>query len=191
MNKRWIILDFDGVLADSVLGICEAFGKIRNKTYDPLKVKTWNFKDIIDNVTDKQVNRMFSNVLFWDALKPIKGSVDFVNKYKDRIIICSIGDTYNQINKLAWIEKTFGKVNLLPVVTDFSDPTFNKSLINMEGCIFIEDSIKNLDISNASHKILFNNYDLWDCEWNLDIDNRYVHASTFDELDKLIQQLDK
>ena len=191
-----IYLDFDGVIANSIESICKSFSIVDGVKYDHTIVNTWNFHNVIPHANEKSVENMFNSHLFWDNLKLFDGVKEFVDKYRDDIIICSIGSVDNQIKKLAWIKKNLGEVDMLPVVTkmDRYPKSIDKTYINMGiHDIFIEDSISNLYNSTAGTKILFSDRG-FDCEWN-NVKDRLdafdLLAESWEEIDRLIKIIKK
>lgn len=171
MSKRKIILDFDNCIADSIDAIVKAFNIVDCTDYGDSKlVRKWNMNDLIPRANDKSIEQMFNSHLFWNNLKLYDGVLEFFEKYQDRIIICSIGSIENQVKKLQWIHSKFGRVDMLPVVTDMCvhPKSIDKSYIDMSDCIYVDDSLNNLLISNAKYKILYSDRG-FDCEWNKDV----------------------
>ena len=173
MNK--IFVDFDGVILDSIAVICSIMSKRDNAFYDPSKVLKWNMQDVIPSSTSESITELFESDLFWEVADDylMDGIKEFIEKYKDRIIVCSIGGIKNQVGKLTFIKKHFGDIDCIPIVTDMNvhPKNIDKTYVNMgEGDIYFEDSYSNLQSSNAEHKVLFNNYENWNAEWSVDED---------------------
>ena len=186
-----IILDFDGVIGASISSMCKSLETIRNLpegTYNPKLVKKWNFEDVIPELDHDRVNDMFESDIFWRNLKPINGAIEFINKYRDDIVICTIGTNKNIQKKLAWIEKHLGKVDVLPIIINIGShhTAIDKSVIDMTNCILVDDNVNALDTSNAKYKILFDEFGEWNAEWQLTNKNYYKKYSSYDEIEYFI-----
>ena len=197
MNKRRIVLDFDNCIADSIDAIVKAFNTVDCVDYGDSKlVHKWNMNDLIPRADDKSIEQMFNSHLFWNNLKLYDGVLEFFETYQDRIIICSIGSIDNQILKLQWIKKHLPKVDLLPVITDMCihPKSIDKRWIDMSNCIYIDDSINNLGMSDATYRILFSDRG-FDCEWNKSTDDNIGYwsllAESWNEIDRLIKMIDE
>lgn len=183
MNKRRIILDFDNCIADSIDAIVKSFNIVDCTDYgDSKSIRKWNMNDLIPRADDKSIEQMFNSHLFWNNLKLYDGVLEFFEKYQDRIIICSIGSIENQVKKLQWIHSKLGRVDMLPVITDMCvhPKSIDKSYIDMSDCIYVDDSLNNLLISNSKFKILYSDRG-FDCEWNKCTDEDEFEISSFCE----------
>ena len=190
MNK--IILDVDGVIIDSILAVTKYYETVEcvaRGTYNQRDVKVWNFHDVIPHATNESIETIFDSQFFWVNVELIDGVREFIDKYREHIILCSIGSVKNQIHKINWLTNVLGDLDFLPVITNMSEhpKRINKHFIDMKDCIYIEDSAKHLDDSNASVKILFNNYGNFDAEWaKSDID--YMKCTAWSEVDKIVEK---
>lgn len=192
-KKGKIFLDFDSTLANSIKAICHAFSVIDGVKYDHSLVNTWNFHNVIPHANQKSVDAMFNSHLFWGNLELYNGVKEFIEEYKDRIIIVSIGSIENQTKKIPWIHKHIGRVSMLPVVTDMSihPKTLNKTFIRMdENDIFVEDSDSHLNLSTAGLNILFSDRG-FDCEWNSQCCVVHTKSNDWYNIRELVKEFDK
>lgn len=191
--KGLIYIDTDGVKLDSIGGILKAKSIIDGIDYTKNTVKTWNFHDAIPNITERDVENLFASDLFWREVKFIEGAKEFINDYFDRIVVVSIGDARNQLRKIAFLNKHFPNIAMLPVVTKVNkDKIIGKHLIRMtENDCFIEDSASNLNTNFAGLNILFNDKGDFDCEWNKNIQVKHSKATNYSEIRKLVEEFDK
>lgn len=192
-NKGRIFLDFDSTMANSIKAICHAFSVIDGIKYDHSLVNTWNFHNVISYANDRSIESMFNSHLFWDNLELYKGVKEFIEKYKDRIIIVSIGSIENQTKKIPWIHKNIGRLDMLPVITNMSvyPKTLDKTFIRMnENDIYIEDSAMHLNLSTAGLNILFSDRG-FDCEWNFDCVVRHTKSDCWYDIMELVQEFDR
>lgn len=196
-DKRRIILDFDNCIADSIDAIVKAFNIVDCTDYGDSKlVRKWNMNDLIPRADDKSIEQMFNSHLFWNNLKLYDGVLEFFEKYQDRIIICSIGSIENQVKKLQWIHSKLGRVDMLPVITDMCThpKSIDKSYIDMSDCIYVDDSLSNLLMSNAKCKVLYSDRG-FDCEWNKYAGEYLVQvnymAKSWDNIMGIIESIDE
>jgi 5'(3')-deoxyribonucleotidase len=164
MNKRNLFIDFDGTIANSIKAYCEYYRIMYRQIPDHTKVKRYNLSDQCPLVPLKEVNNIFGSQLFFDCLELMPNAFDVVKKLKDKfnIILCSIGTFKNISYKSLWIEKH------LPFIEDAilirnKNCNMDKSIIDMNSGIIVDDVGENLATSNADIKILFDN----DFEWNI------------------------
>lgn len=170
MDKTKLYLDFD----NTIINATQKFCSIYNRTYRyhpdfiPAKwecVDRWDFKDEAPLVTN--VEDIFKSRMFFEDLPFINDNTYEVLKElneKYHIIIASIG-TYGNISlKSQWIGE------YLPFIKDSiflvnGGSKMDKSLIDMNNSIFIDDVVSNLNSSNAKHKIAFGDVHSWNENW--------------------------
>jgi len=170
MGKQNIFLDFDGTIINTIDAFCSVYNNLyinhpNFKTAEPDLVNEYNLSDecpLVENVED-----IFSNSLFFDMCEFINDNTYEVLKelnQKYKIIITSIGTPSNLAYKAKWLEAK------LPFINDYiliknSDCKMDKSIVNMDGGIIIDDMTSNLITSNAETKILFGDIYPWNNEW--------------------------
>ena len=156
-NIKKIFLDIDGVVIHS----CQAMVDILNKKYHTNTsgedILSWNFKEVIDTLTDDEIEYLFTTDEFFEVVKPISGAIDFINKYKDNIILITKGGLKNLFGKKQIFELwELDDVNMIGLPLNMS-----KRIIDMTAygdSLFIDDSTNNLIESNATYKIQFREY---------------------------------
>lgn len=184
-NIGTIYLDIDGVLFHSTQAIVEIINTKYGTHGKAEDVISWDFKEIFTNenrkpLSSEQIEELFSTNKFFDIVQPIKGSYEFLNKFRDKIILVTKCNTDNFVKKREWFD-TWGlkDIPIIPLPLNCS-----KSLINMsnnkcstlfidDSTLFIDDSTTNLKDSNATYRIQFREYaDLenierqWQSNWN-------------------------
>lgn len=164
--KRKLFLDFDGTLCNSVKAYCDTYNIIYKnypeyKKADHTLVKRYDLKDQCPLV--ENVNSIFANEWFWFYLEFMPNAEQIIHNLaqKFQVIICSIGTYENLSEKAKWISK------YLPFIDDCiliknTDCNMDKSIVDMDGGIIVDDVAHNLLTSNAETKILFDN----DFRWN-------------------------
>lgn len=160
-NPRHIFLDVDGVLLHSAQGMVEVLNRKYNTNFDGSQVFSWNFNNLIPDLTSEEIESLFESQVFFTKVKFIDGAIDFIKKYKDKIIIVTKARPNNFINKVALFEKNDLDIPIIPIPLSVS-----KNVIDMTDSLFIDDSANNLNESNAKYKIMFCEYkDDKDREW--------------------------
>lgn len=173
-NKIDLFLDFD----DTICLTSKQFVKLANKKYkkeeDWNNINRWDFKDLYPEITNNDIDKIFSSEDFFVDLELCENCLEVINSIKNivNIHIATIGTDKNLKNKMKWIKENLN--------TDFNfngilDTGINdKSSIDMSGAIFIDDRTDNLRSSNANIKILYKNYHDYSWQQIEPNDNIYV-----------------
>lgn len=161
-----IYLDIDGVLFHSCQAICDIINKKQHTNFTGDEILSWNFHEICPNITDEEVEELFSNPTFFQYVKWIDGAKEFIEKYYNKIIIITKGEQENIDNKKIFFQQHDINVPFIGLTLDQS-----KGIIDMSNSLFIDDSTKNLVESNAKYKIMFKEYNdnkkrEWQKDWN-------------------------
>lgn len=187
-----IIMDFDSVLVDSIQSFidCYRLKYHRHKDYiepDLSKMYKWDFSDICGLLKSWESEAIFESDEFWEMLTINKGAQKFMQKHRDKTIICSNGTMKNMQKKLKFLDKHFNGIAVLPQVKSMENSLkLGKSIVNMENAIFIDDNVFNLKSSNAKYEICFADRGVG-YEWNEGYYGRVVQ--NFEELDKTVDVL--
>lgn len=167
--KNKLYVDFDGVIVNTIKTIVDLYNEDFKyyKKFKPIEwsdINSWNFKEC-ELASSKYINTYFNQKRFFDRIKFMpnaKEVLEEVSKYYD-ITIVTAGYRPNLVGKMIWIEKNLSFCHYEPVnLKKYKD----KSHINMEGGIFIDDCSNNLVTSNAEYKICFGDEYPWNKEWN-------------------------
>lgn len=161
-----IFLDIDGVIFHS----CQAMIDILNERYggnfDGSDVTSWNFQCCYRGMTSEEVESIFNNGLFFKIVKPIDGALEFMDRYRDKIILVTKANIENYALKRKWFDdRGFKDIPMIALPLNVS-----KGFINMnniyEYSLFIDDSTQNLIDCNADYKVQMREYcDDKDREW--------------------------
>ena len=171
-----IFLDVDGVIFASCDSIIQILNERYGGDFKGSDVTSWNFQCCYPNMTSEEIEDTFANPRFFEIVKPIQGALEFMDKYRDKIIIVTKATTDNFIHKRKWFdEHGYSNVPIIGLPLNAS-----KSLINMDrvDCwsLFIDDSTYNLNESNADYKIQFREYyDNKEREWQKDWDGLVMY----------------
>lgn len=161
-----IFLDIDGVIFHS----CQAMIDILNERYggnfDGSDVTSWNFQCCYRGMTSEEVESIFNNGLFFKIVKPIDGALEFMDRYRDKIILVTKANIENYALKRKWFDdRGFKDIPMIALPLNVS-----KGFINMnniyEYSLFIDDSTQNLIDCNADYKVQMREYcDEKEREW--------------------------
>lgn len=153
-----IFLDIDGVIFHS----CQAMIDILNERYggnfDGSDVTSWNFQCCYRGMTSEEVESIFNNGLFFKIVKPIDGALEFMDRYRDKIILVTKANIENYALKRKWFDdRGFKDIPMIALPLNVS-----KGFINMnniyEYSLFIDDSTQNLIDCNADYKVQMREY---------------------------------
>lgn len=173
-NKIDLFLDFD----DTICLTSKQFVKLANKKYkkeeDWNNINRWDFKDLYPEITNNDIDSIFSSEDFFVDLELCESCLDSINHIKNlaNIHIATIGTDNNLKNKMKWIKEN---LNIDFNFNGILDTGINdKSSIDMSGAIFVDDRTDNLRSSNANIKILYKNYHNYSWQQIEPNDNIYV-----------------
>lgn len=168
----WFI-DFDCTLVKSLDPIVKELNKRYNKNVKKSDIRTWNFREIQNDLTDDDIEDLFALPQFFKELEFYDGAKEFLLSHKDNCIIVTKGTNENLYRKRIWLnEQGLKDVRMIGLPLNVS-----KSFINMVTndeidrrlTVFVDDSTKNLRETNADVKIQFREFDQeteWNSDWN-------------------------
>lgn len=155
MDYKHIYLDIDGVLWKSTTAIVKLLNEQQGTSFTGADVTSWNFHEICSNMTDDEVEELFSDKRFFDIVEFVKGAERFLKENRNKITIVTKGTKENGELKRKWFnEHDFEDIPIICLPLDKS-----KAEVDMSDGLFIDDSTKNLVESNAKYKVMF-------CEFN-------------------------
>ena len=168
-----IFLDIDGVIFHS----CQAMIDILNERYggdfDGSDVTSWNFQCCYRGMTSEEIESIFNSGLFFKIVKPIDGALEFLDRYRDKIILVTKASVENYALKRKWFnDRGFKDIPMIALPLNVS-----KGFIDMQCTglyhysLFIDDSTNNLQETNADYDIMFKEYNdqkerEWQKGWN-------------------------
>ena len=167
-NITHIFIDIDGVIFHS----CQAMIDILNERYggnfDGSDVTSWNFQCCYPNMTSEEIEDTFNDPKFFDIVKPIDGALEFMDRYRDKIILVTKANIENYALKRKWFDDRGFNMPIIALPLNVS-----KGFIDMQNCtglynysVFIDDSTNNLQETNADYDIMFKEYnDQKEREW--------------------------
>lgn len=152
-----IFLDIDGVIFHS----CQAMIDILNERYggnfDGSDVTSWNFQCCYRGMTSEEVESIFNNGLFFKIVKPIDGALEFMDRYRDKIILVTKANIENYALKRKWFDDRGFNMPIIALPLNVSKGFINMNNIN-EYSLFIDDSTQNLIDCNADYKVQMREY---------------------------------
>lgn len=167
--KKKLYIDFDGVIANTIQGICqlynEDFSYYKDYRYvDWSEIETWDFKELkcakkefID--TYFNLPRFFEKLAFMPYADDVLGYLS----HDYEIIVVSMGYSPNLYGKKLWLSNNLPYAKYIGVnFKEYED----KAHIDMSDGIFLDDSSKNLKTSNAKIKICFGDEYEWNKDWD-------------------------
>jgi len=176
-----IYLDFDEVLVYTIESCIKTYEYKTGVKANIENLYQWNMKDLFPEYSNEDYKAQFECNIFWDNLKLKDGARNFIERYRDRIVIVTNGTLENLHKKAKFIHDNFGEIKTIMLNCE-------KSFIDMSDGVFIDDNQDNLFISNAKRKICFSSYG-FNKEWNEDWEGLASHD--FKDLGIIIENLDR
>lgn len=171
MSKPLLFVDFDSTICDTNKAFCEYYNTYYShrdgfERADHKKCAQWNFHDTCP-LAKNDVNDIFGRKVLFDLLQPYKHSMEVLERLSEtyEIVIVSIGTFLNISEKSKWIKQHMPFVSEAILLGMDNGAVMNKSMVNMEGGIFIDDVMSNLVSTNADRKILFGKTFVWNEQW--------------------------
>ncbi|OOM70714.1 5' nucleotidase, deoxy (pyrimidine), cytosolic type C protein [Clostridium puniceum] len=171
MNK--IFIDFDCTISDSVKTYCNVYNLLYKEQdgfikANHSKVNRYDLKDQC-NLVEHQED-IFSSGEFFKHLEFMPYAKEVIERLgsKYELAICSIGTLDNISLKAKWIRANLSFINnviLISNIVKSQGIKTDKSIVNMEDSIFIDDHSENLLSSNAKLKICFGKEYEWNKNW--------------------------
>lgn len=157
-------LDMDGVIIQSVKTMITLLNKKYGGNYTAKDVKSWNF-ECCYQITNDDIEWLFSTKEFFDIVEPYEGVFDFMRKHRNKIIIVTKGTIENINQKRIWLDiNGFEDIKMIGLPLNVS-----KHYVNMVDGLFIDDSTINLkDAYTATYSIMFEEFPNreWNRDWN-------------------------
>lgn len=186
INKKvTCFIDMDLTLYNTVKCITELYDQ-DFKYYSDYKkipwqeVKSWNFNELSAS-TPEYINTYFNQKRFFDNVEIFPNAKEVIKNLSNvyDIVFVSHGYSPNLRLKKEWISENFPYAGFIGVNLKYHK---DKSCVDMENGIFIEDTPKNLETSNASIKICYGDYD-----WNHNYKNyKTLRACNWKDVEKIL-----
>jgi len=183
-----VFIDCDGVMWRSVERLTEMLNEKYGMNVDWRTVQLWNLTDKFPT-NNKEVESLFNEVFFNRIyfMPEFKNVLSKIKLLGHNAIAVTIGNHINLSEKMRVISEIPEISTTLCI--NFKDIKMDKSLINMGYSIFIDDSIRNINSSNARIKILFADEGI-PTEWNRylkDLPHNVLVAKDWCEVQEIIE----
>ena len=162
-----IAVDFDNILNNLTEKVLEIYNAQSRKNIKMTELTAYNFYDCLPKDDADGIVKLFKNKNMWDALSPIEGSRDGLQKLIDagyRVYIVTATAPENFAWKISWLKKYFPFFNSDNVIR-----MKDKSLFKCD--IMIEDFYDQLIKNKLCHKVIL------DYPWNIDEAKDWVHGT--------------
>ena len=178
-NITHLFIDIDGVIFASCDSIIQILNERYGGNFDGSDVTSWNFQCCYPNMTSEEIEDTFNDPKFFDIVKPIDGALEFMDRYRDKIILVTKANVENYAHKRKrFDDRGFKDIPMIALPLDVS-----KGFIDMQNCtgfynysLFIDDSTNNLQETNADYNIMFKEYnDQKEREWQKDWDGLVMY----------------
>lgn len=188
MSKTKLFLDFDNTIVDTIAAVVSLYNEDYSShdgfvSINPKDVTSWEFKEC-NLATYEEIDKYFGDERFFQRIKLYPGARQALRSLSHMydITIVSHGYAKNLELKKKWIkDKLFKEIfdsncNAEFIGVDWKEHS-DKSHVDMSNSIFVDDSIKNLETSNAKHKILYGEY----MDWN-NMNNKFIRCKNWKNL---------
>ena len=163
-----IFLDVDGVLLDSISSMVRLLNEKHGTNAKSSDIVSWNFNEVKSDLTTKDIEDLFNNPKFFEIVEFYDGAIEFLTKYRHKIILFSKGNCDNIKHKREFFDAYgFSDITLIGFPLNIS-----KGFLDMQyngRSLFIDDCTTNLIDSNANLKVQFKPSDTdteWSRNWN-------------------------
>lgn len=157
-NITHIFLDIDGVIFHSCQAIIDILNECYGGNFDGSDVTSWNFQCCYPNMTSEEIEDTFNNLKFFDIVKPIDRVLEFMNRYRYKIILVTKASVENYALKRKWFDdRGFKDIPMIALPLNVSKGFINMDNID-EYSLFIDDSTQNLIDCNADYKVQMREY---------------------------------
>lgn len=180
-----IAVDFDNILNNLTEKTLEVYNDQSGKTIQAENLTSYNFYDCIDKTDADGMIKLFKNKILWDALTPIEGSREGLQKLIDaghRVYIVTATAPENFAWKINWLKKYFPFFN-----TDNVIRMKDKSLFKCQ--VMIEDCLDQLIKNKLCNKVLLN------YPWNQNESKDFVYdiyrCKSWPEILEAVNQIEK
>lgn len=164
-----IFLDFDNTLVNSTKAYCHVYNKMHNTKAHWQLIRKWDMKDQCPLNTKEGLENIFGSQDFFDVLEFYKGMKNMVKGLSQNkeleLFIVSKGNDRNLALKREWILKNLPQIKQDNIILLCNKDGMDKSSVDMEGGILVDDNSECLLSSNASYQIVFS-HNAIKTEWN-------------------------
>lgn len=156
-----VFIDFDDTIVNSTETFVSVYNELYNKNVDGKSIIYHGFKPQI-NLSRDEITSIFASDEFTKYLQPIHGVYKSLSELKkngfDLYLITNCSDK-SVMQKSIWFENHRQYSNLFcgKIFLSLNKP-YDKSIVDMENSVLIDDHKENHKLSNASIKVAYNCY---------------------------------
>lgn len=164
MKKLKIILDCDGVLADTMKKLLKLYNSEYGLNLTKDDITAWDLRKIQKEGTD--MTKYFKQRGFFGDLEPIPDSQKYVKLLQDdghEIFVATASPVEGMVDKVMWLRENFEFIPEENIIM-----CTRKDVIC--GDVILDDGLHNLRNSSCTYKVVFDHP--WNREW-LSTDNFY------------------
>lgn len=160
-NKTPVFLDADDTILESsktVIGYLNVKYQISPpKRFSDLK--DWGYTSIYRGVTPEEIEAIYNSDEFFENVTAVAPFVVAYERLKEDFDfrVVTIGTVENLDRKERWFKRNFPLMTFIGIETTGLPSKHDKSVVNMEGAIQIDDRVDALLSTKASCKILLQN----------------------------------
>lgn len=170
MIKKTMMIDFDGVIADSVAAAVEVYNN-RCKDRAGFKklaahdIDTWEMEEMKCATLEERMeyfeeDEFFEKLHFMKDFEHVITSLYKTDCFDFKVI--TMGTPQNLTKKMDWLKSRLDTLGVKMEITGLDEYIYrDKSSIDMTGAIFMDDKASNLETSNAKAKIVFGHKKGW------------------------------
>jgi 5'(3')-deoxyribonucleotidase len=162
-----IFMDFDDTIVNARKGYCDVYSQLYSACKDYShpnwkKIDQWDLRQSCPLATTD----IFEHDLFFYDLEFKQNAFEGLKSLSQdfEVIICTIGTYKNIAKKSKWIKNRLPFIKQSIFINNGNNH-MNKSIINMNDSIFIDDVASNLISTNAKEKICYGEVFSWNEDW--------------------------
>lgn len=159
-----LFIDFDNTIANSSEVIVDMLNEHFGKNENFEKLRKYDFSDLFPECSYWDIEKFFNSDEMFERLKIFPNMIETVDAFKDffdEISIVTIGTKDNLENKKRFLKENNLELTFYGIENNGRS---DKSSVDMNNGVFIDDHIGCLHSSNAKIKILMKNVE--NGEWN-------------------------
>lgn len=191
LERQKILIDIDDTFLKSSEEIIRQLNNKNDTSKTINDLTDYKYRSIDNNITQEEINNMYSSDEFFNNVAFNDGAIEFINKYSKifDIVFISYG-TQNNLNKK--VDLLFDIVNIYNIDNVYFAACeigrANKSEILLDHVyLAIDNHSEHLAELNAPKKILLKNFK--EVDWNqtpINDEITYI-ANSFNDIDKMIE----
>jgi 5'(3')-deoxyribonucleotidase len=167
LNKiKGLAIDFDEVMVETINAVVSILNEDYKLNVNPSDVNSWNFDDVYPNIPLEVINNVFIDKRFFERVKLKPNTIEVLKTINQKypIMVVTLGQIKNLKLKRNYLREKIENEGIQIKFIGIIEGKETKADIDLNGWLFLDDNQHNLEISNATEKILFENKP--NAEWN-------------------------